>query len=532
MKKYGARGSVTVFFSLITVLILSLICTSIEAVRVQGARAQAANLASLGNYSVFGEYEKKLLEDYELFAVDAAYGTGDFSVERVNERWKQFVSYNTNPQKGLVEKFCFDPWKLQLTKSTIKEYALLTDQNGEAFYQQAVAYMKATALTGTVGKLFQYYEDAQTAKAGQETYEKEKNSSNAQMKNLEKTQEEKKKELEEQQKLDQQQAANGTEAVLQETPADKVKKDNPLETINKLRKKSLLSIVCGSSAISEKEISNRELASKRSRKKGTMKVQKKHSGLTSDLLFREYLLDRFSNYGNCQAQEEASSSLLTGEPGNRALEYQMEYILCGKKSDSKNLKAVTQKLLLLREGMNYLYCVSDGEMNAQAGSLAALLIGWIGIPALVAILKHALLLGWAYGESLMDVRTLLDGGKIPLTKTRDTWMVSLDHLGELNELLEAGGSQRQKGMGYKDYLRILLNLQSLTTQKKRALDVLELNIKGAPGLSNFQVDYCVVGISGSSEWKISPIFLRVPAVFMGVSGSGWSVTVNSGFAYD
>lgn len=534
MNRHGEKGSITVFLSLIAVLILSLICTSIESVRVQGARAQASNLASLGNYSVFGEYEKKLLEDYEIFAVDGAYGTGDFSIQRVNDRLKKFISYNTNPQKEVLEKLCFDPWKLQLEKSEIKEYALLTDQNGETFYQQAVAYMKATAITGTVSKLFQYYEDSQTAKTGQETYEKEKYSSDKQMKDLEKAEEEKKKELEEQQILAKQQAAEaGTEIVIvEESPADTVKKENPLDTINKLRKKSLLSIVCGNNEVSEKKISNKQLASKRSQKKGTMKVEKKHSGLTSDLLFREYLLDRFPNYGNCRMDSQDSASLLTGEKGNRTLDYQIEYILCGKKSDQSNLKAAAQRLLLLREGMNYLYCTGNSEMNAQAGSLAALLIGWIGIPALVTVLKHALLLGWAYGESLMDVRTLFDGGKIPLTKTKDTWMVTLDNLGKLNELLEEGGSHRQKGMSYKDYLRILLNLQSLTTQKKRALDMLELNQKSAPGLSNFQVDHCVVGIKGTTQWKISPIFLRVPAVFLGVSGQGWRVMVNSGFAYD
>lgn len=529
-----AKGSITVFLSMIAVLILSLICTSIESVRVQGARAQASNLASLGNYSVFGEYEKKLLEDYELFAVDGAYGTGDFSIQRVNDRLKNFISYNTDPQREGLEKLCFDPWKLQLEKSEIEEYALLTDQNGEVFYQQAVAYMKATAITGTVGKLFQYYEDSQTAKAGQELYEKEKDSSDTQMKNLEKAEEQKKKELEEQQRLAEQQAKEtGTEVVVvEESPADAIKKENPLETINKLRKKSLLSIVCGTSEVSEKEISNRQLASKRSLKKGTMKVKKEHSGLTSDLFFREYLLDRFPNYGNCQENSIGFDFLLAEQSPNRKLDYQIEYILCGKKSDQSNLKATAQKLLLLREGMNYLYCAGNGEMNAQAGSLAALLIGWLGIPALVTVLKHALLLGWAYGESLMDVRTLLDGGKIPLTKTQDTWVVTLDNLGKLGELLEKGGAHRQEGMGYKDYLRILLNLQSLTTQKKRALDMLELNQKCAPGLSNFQVDHCVVGIKGTTQWNIVPIFLRVPAVFMGTSGQGWKITVDSGFAYN
>ena len=58
MQKKECRGSITVFLSLISVIFLSLICTVIESARVQGARAQTANITDMANYSVFGEYEK------------------------------------------------------------------------------------------------------------------------------------------------------------------------------------------------------------------------------------------------------------------------------------------------------------------------------------------------------------------------------------------------------------------------------------------------------------------------------------------
>lgn len=538
MKRCEAKGSLTVFFSLITTLVLSLICTGIESVRIQGARAQAVNVAGLGNYSVFGEFEKKLLEDYELFAVNGAYGTGDFSIERVNDRLKHFISCNTNVQQEGLEGLCFEPWKLKLKSSKIREYALLTDQNGEAFYQQAVAYMKATAATSIMRELFQYYTDSQIAKEGQEYYEKEKRASAVQMQELEKTEEEKKQES--LQKESEETGLTTTEGEL----SDAVKKENPLKTINKLKRKSLLRIVCGSAEISSKTVSNGRLASKRSRKKGTMKIKEEHGGLASDLLFREYLLDRFPDYRNRKdsgagndtdsnaGSDTEENSQAEHQRESRALDYQIEYILCGKKSDEQNLKATVQKLLLLREGMNYLYIVGNGEMNAQAGSLAALLIGWIGIPALVAVLKHALILGWAYGESLLDVRVLLDGGKIPLNKTSDTWMVTLDNLGILNELLEEGGMKQTEGITYKDYLRMLFCLQSLTQQKRRALDLLELNLKTVPGFTSFQVDHCVVGMKETTEWEIAPVFLRVPMAFLRLAGESWTVSVDSVFAYD
>lgn len=110
--------------------------------------------------------------------------------------------------------------------------------------------------------------------------------------------------------------------------------------------------------------------------------------------------------------------------------------------------------------------------------------------------------------------------------------LTLDQLVYLEQLLQEDGSGNQDGESYRDYLRILLNLQSVSTQKKRALDLVELNLSSRPGLSNFQVDHCVVGIRWQASWLIPPVFSRVPAVFLGSGLEGWTVTVDSRFAYE
>lgn len=510
MKGYQTKGAITVFFSLISVLFLALICTSVESARVQGARAQTANITDMGNYSVFGEYEKKLLEEYEIFAVDAAYGTGDFSMERVNSRLKTFLEKNAQASADGLAGLCFDPWRLRMENSRITEYALLTDQGGEAFYQQAVAYMKETALTGMAGRLYTCYQDAVRAREREQDYETDRNASEREMRSLE--------QQEEQIRQQQAQESGGDPADAQSGPPEEIRRENPLEMINKLRKKGILEIVCPSSEKSEKSVAKKELWSGRTGQKGSLELKRHHSGLLCDLFFREYLLGHFPDY-------------LSGESSGK-LDYQIEYIIAGKKSDEANLKSVVRRLLLLREGLNYFYCAGDPKMSGEAGSLAAVLIGWTGIPALVSVLKHALLLGWAYGESLMDVRTLLDGGKIPLSKSAATWTVTLENLGRLDELLERGGSGSREGIAYQGYLRILLNLQSVSVQKKRGLDLVELNLRTAPGLSNFRADYCIVGMKERTEWTIAPVFTAVPAAFLGISGRSSSVTVESGFAYD
>ena len=68
------KGSITVFLALILSLLLSLVCTSIESVRMASARTQILNGMDIGLYSVFGQYDKKLLEVYDLFALDGSMG--------------------------------------------------------------------------------------------------------------------------------------------------------------------------------------------------------------------------------------------------------------------------------------------------------------------------------------------------------------------------------------------------------------------------------------------------------------------------
>lgn len=54
MKTYRCKGTITVFLSLISVLFLSLLCTTMESARIQGARAKAAAGTGYGLFRVFG----------------------------------------------------------------------------------------------------------------------------------------------------------------------------------------------------------------------------------------------------------------------------------------------------------------------------------------------------------------------------------------------------------------------------------------------------------------------------------------------
>ena len=128
------KGSVTVFLTLILSLLLSLICASIESVRMASARTQILNGMDIGLYSLFGQYDKELLTDYDLFALDGSRGGGQLDLAAVCDELEVYMNpvLKQNSQK------------LTLCQSGLTGYRLLTDQKGEAFYQQIVGYMQET----------------------------------------------------------------------------------------------------------------------------------------------------------------------------------------------------------------------------------------------------------------------------------------------------------------------------------------------------------------------------------------------------
>ena len=520
MDKNHPQGFITVFFTFLSTLYLALMFLLAESVRIQGARAHTEQIAWMGNYSLLSEYENKLLTDFDVFGLDGSYGTGDFHIDRVEERLQEYLEKNANPRENLLTGLCFDPWRVELTDQSISDYSLLSDGNGEAFYQQAVAYMRTTAITGIGWKLLRWYRMAKAEAEKQETFEKEILTADKELEELKK----KEKEAQEQAVLPEgsEEARTGQEAEPHgnepgEGTGLRDRIQNPIKALQKLRRKDLLEILCPDMDISGSYVVRGELVSKRWTKKGTLPVRRKYSGPLNNLFFKEYLLDHFVS-----ALDEA---------GEGELKYELEYILAGKKEDRKNLKAVAGRLLLLREGSNYLYCTSDEGMSAAAGGLAALLIGWTQIPALSAALKHILLLGWAYGESLLDVRAVMSGGKVEPVKDEETWKLKLENLASINELLDANAGKQNSGLTYRGYLRILLYLQPVKEQKRRALDLVELRVKAGEGLSEFRADHCVTAVCCVSHWDVEPVFSKVTAALIGIGTASSAKEVTSGLSY-
>lgn len=362
-------------------------------------------------------------------------------------------------------------------------------------------------------------EDAQKLDSAGQDYQNRQSSNAANLKSLQQQQKTLKKQEEEKRKEQEKTAEESGNLPMEvqpekkEYPAEK----NPLETIKTIKKKGLLGLVLGEKKASDKVLSS-DVPSRRNCRKGNLEIKKKYAGLTDNLLFQEYLFERFPCYTDSEVKDQV-------------LNYGLEYILCGKNSDIKNLKSVVKRLLALREGANFLYLASDPAKKAEADSLAALITGAIPVPGLQVATSYALLLIWAYGESLLDLRSLLAGGKVPVWKSQTTWKLDLKKIPSLLEMLESPDTAATEGLDYQGYLQILFTMGNMSSYSMRALDLIEGDIRKTTDNVKFRVDHAIVKMAAKAEYLIPPVFLRVTGAFLKTGRVKINYETKGTFAY-
>ena len=196
-------------------------------------------------------------------------------------------------------------------------------------------------------------------------------------------------------------------------------------------------------------------------------------------------------------------SFVTEEKRNGP-QYELEYILFGKDSDEANLKAAVNRLLLIREGLNILHILQSPEKMEAVLAMATAIMGWTLIPAIVTLTQAALVGAWAYGESIMDVRTLLGGGKISLIKNQEEWNLSLQGVADLLKGTIAEGKEGENGLTYTDYLMLLLFLEDKEEKYYRTMDMVQVNMRKTN--PDFLMRECIFGVQVGISMKAGKMF--------------------------
>ena len=174
----------------------------------------------------------------------------------------------------------------------------------------------------------------------------------------------------------------------------------------------------------------------------------------------------YSHFGNFISKNQKET----------ALDYELEYLICGKKEDEDNLKGVLDMLLGVRTGANLVKILKDPQRVAAAGNLALATAGASGNAAVVFAVKTAIITYWATKDAVDDLKKLWSGEAVD-------------------------------GLSYEQYLMTLLMAKKGEKKLIRSAHLMEENLKTRYD-EGFSLDKLYSKISRKTEVTIHGTFTK------------------------
>lgn len=486
-KQNKNKGSVTIYLALTLSVMLCLLLILVEGARRNAVTVEADCAVDLAVYSVFGEYNRALYEQYHLLFIDTSYEKKEGSLQEVERHLAAYTRMNLSEGNEAVRT-------ADLTKTFLEDAAVLaasyaTDEDAQVFKRQAVCYMKQKYGIAYLEALQREYQTADKLELFTKDIDSQREANQAVIDEAELP-------PQETGEVD----ADGNPVM------EPVKLENPADAVNGSRPSGVLLLVTDQDAlISAKQVGTDTLYSHvGARRQGAGLAGREGISGAQILLFDAYIEKHCGDY--------------TGVREACALDYQLEYIIAGKGSDEANLKAVVHRLLALREVSNLTYLLTDEGKQAEAGALAASVASAAGAPYLTEPIKISLLFAWAYAESVYDVKRLLTGERVKLVKQQQDWHYSLQGMlgyaaeitGGSGEGQDAGVQAAQgsssagsigniaaikDGLSYKEYLMLFIMAEQGTKKTARMVDLVEMDVRLTAYNQYFRMDNCVDALS-------------------------------------
>lgn len=480
-------AQLTVMAAMVLMVVISLITTCIKSSLQSGYYTVVKQSCRLSEESVFASYNNQLLKDFNIFALNKSDILNNKLCSYINEN---ISSYSPN---------------ISLSDCAFNTFSYMTDNEGYGVEEQIVKAMEYGMYSGVFDKESKYIRCGENLSEAQ-AYSEQFNGDNANLK----------KEL--------------ADMLEQSDDGDMQYEDRQKEQINT----SLNAVwqlyeylkwgICETvteGRISNKYIEIQELADEyiKSRDISFINVIKRSieaSGnedtLKKNVLSTEYVAKHFICYTDTSPgdNDRAGSSAL--------LDYEMEYIIGGEHNDRENVYKVINQLSVIREGVNLSYLISSQDKMSEAYMLAAALVGVTGCDLAVRLVQYIIVSIWAYAESIVELRKLLAGETIALIKNRDNWILQLSSLVDEklnlqslinnitsyeavnNNKVEENG--RDNGIGYKEYLKLLIMYMNKSDRNYRIAALMELRMI-MYGHSGFRMKNYIYAAFGAAHFKMN-----------------------------
>ena len=267
-------------------------------------------------------------------------------------------------------------------------------------------------------------------------------------------------------------------------------KESQLEVVKSLAAGGILDLVMPKDrTVSDKDITKYKTTLP-TVKHVTMRTQPQ-TKIIDKLLINEYAGKYFTNFTDNSDKE---------------FKYELEYMVSGEDTDKKNLESAITQIMAVREGMNYAHILMDAEKMKAVNALAQTIAGVTGLPILSAVVACLVIGAWAFGETLIDMRALLEGKKVPFIKNKDNWVLDLDavlEIGTTKHLPEVD-EKETSGIDYETYLKFLILVKADEVRNYRMMDMIQLNM--ITQQDDFLMSDCIYGIEADVTCQATHLF--------------------------
>lgn len=439
------KAYVTIFFSLAVSICISIALVMINGIRENALRMRTREAVQISLTSTFGEYNRFLWDNYGLIFVDSEYDSEVNSMVITEDKFIECMNNNLN-EGGISLIGERDLLKLECEGAEFSRIRFATDENCSPIKRQAVEYMKYQTkveyVTDAYKKILDYQDKSYDFDELKEKYEQAKNEFDASeqysfFSNI----------------------SVPTEAIFWE-------QDDEASIL------SILNIALKDvTSVSKIKINEDYLFSNREINVGNFGVTKSES-FSDKALLREYFINVLSNYLESR--------------NNNCLSYEVEYLINGNNSDIDNLESIATKVLMVREGANFLSFNNDPDKVSKVRNAASILSAIIGNPELYEPINTIITTLWVSWESVTDLKNIFAGKKIPFIKTSSEWETEFS----ISSLFSKKEGDYENGLDYRDYLRMFLLAESDNILMKRFSNILELNARENTKQPNFRIDSC------------------------------------------
>ncbi len=473
----------TVFLTMLLGVMIFFLLAVYSAVKIDGGKKDALMRSAVSVRGILGDHCRPLWDRYGILAIDGGYDTGSLRFSVMENRIRDLINKNDS----LMPYAGDDVFAEEVE---IKQAEMLIESSGRNMKDAIGDYVRERLAVRAAAELFRGVDDAN------EALEK-KDSMVDELEEGKRTEEDYYREAEGT-------SMEGETGEVAQDPGDVKEDEDPRISMNKLMRKGFFALVLPKDFSLSQRKADLSCCYREGAKGATMFISDFRSyddvagGLSSfggffekaeeDIYLNEYILGVL---GNALSLKE-----------DTCLDYETEFIIGGTASDEENLKKTLNKILLLRTSLNGAHILSDSVKSGEASAAATALTLWW--PPLQPGVYMLIVSAWAYGEGLIDVRTLMKGYGVPMIKNASEWKLSFSGLLAVTETgIDSLTGDGSRGPGYEGYLRLLLYAMGETEKYERLAGIIEANIKTVPGYKEFCIRNAVTGIDADCRYHIN-----------------------------